>query len=308
LRYAIQTSRYNGELAIGDILRINQFKVLVYDDDNNTTLLEEYYYDGNTSTSDQPPFGGVIKGTEGQSHMVVDEIVVDDPTPGWTYFKCLKSSITGPLADILIAYPNTKTIVASYFSEITKVDQSSMNSEWRSWVQGVNSYPDAKDIWNTCKNSWYENKTINKYPDSLSKLSWFNNRNNFEDTDIYEETAESAYKFFRKAIQWCTRQKYKLVYQIPLTSDTVKVDLMDTIDFHDPILTGFYNGDPSYLNGYVTSLSCKPSQKVIEIELTAEMVYVTPAPFPVAGDIIELSTNTDDIIEDSANTDDIIEG
>jgi len=308
LTFGLQNTHYNGIVAIGDYIRVNPFKILVYTDDSKTTLLDEFYYDGNTSTSDQPPFGGVIKGTEGQSLLIVNNIIYDNPTAGWTYLQLKKDEVTGALADVLALYPTEHILMAAYYSEMTKVDTSSINATWRSWVQGIDSYADAKDIWNTCKNAWYENKTINQYPSALSKLSWFNNRNNFEDVTTYDETAESAYMFFKKAITWCTRQKYKLVYQIPLTADTIKVDLMDTILWHDPILTGFTDGDPSYLDGYVTSLSCKPSEKVIEIELTAEMVYVTPAPMPITGDIIELATNTDDIIELSTNTDNIIEG
>lgn len=234
---------------------------------------------------------------------VVDGI----PPVGYTAFKCLKTSVTGKLTNILTSYPNRKFVVASYFSEITKIDESSTDTTWRNYVQGIDSYGDAKDIWNTCKNAWYENKTINKYPDSLSNLTWFNNRNNFYDSTSYDEIKESAYLFFKKAITWCTRQKYKIVYQVPLTSDTIQIELMDKVSFHDPILTGYTNGDATYLNGYVSSISCKPYDKVMEIELTAEMVYSTPPPVPMTGDIIELASNVDNIIESGDNTDWIVE-
>ena len=203
-------------------------------------------------------------------------------------------------------------IVRCDAKDIKKVDPNvTLVYKWKSFVQGIDSYPDAKDIWNTCKVGWNQTKTINKYSPDRSTLTWMIDQGAFINDPEYYGTGwegHGYYQFFRKAISWVTKQKYLIKYSVPITEDTVVMELMDNVQFHDQILTGFtQSNEEVYLKGWITGLTVDPSKDRIDVELTAEIEYFNKPVIVGDGDIWERSINNIDIIEDQNNVDNIIE-
>ena len=45
--------------------------------------------------------------------------------------------------------------------------------KWKTYVSGIDSYVDAKELWEMCRTSYLDTKTISKLPDALGECKWF---------------------------------------------------------------------------------------------------------------------------------------
>lgn len=168
---------------------------------------------------------------------------------------------------------------------------------WKTYVTGINSYPDAKDIWESCHQSWLESKTINLAPEGYTDLMWY--------VSSDDPTSDSAYKYMVDSVSYMTRQKWKINYQLAVTPDNVKLELMQRVNFSDPIYTG--NGQMA--SGWITGYSLNPITDIIDIELTFEyFVAIPPVIMDQCVDIIETGNAITDIIETGSQPTNIIEG
>lgn len=172
-----------------------------------------------------------------------------------------------------------------------------LNTDFSDYVSGITSYPDAKDIWETCHDSWLESKTINKAPTSLTDLPWY--------VSSDDPTSDSTYKYMEQCIDWLTRQKWKINYQLPINSETVTLELMQRVNFSDAIVTG----QGQQASGWITGLAIDPKTDLIDVELTFEyFIAMPPVILNQCVNIIETGSATDNIIETGSQTTNIIEG
>ena len=176
---------------------------------------------------------------------------------------------------------------------------------WKTFVVGINSYPDAKDLWTVAHQSWLINNRIRKAPTDRTNLSWAVDLDTFYGVTSYDETVEYAQSYFKMLVEWTTRQKLQCSYELPITPETVKLNIVDNILFNDAIILP----NPSeYGAGWLTSVKVDPNKDIIKCGVTFEPNFFAPPLPQVTGDIIEDQSNVDDIIEDQSNVDDIIEG
>jgi len=90
---------------------------------------------------------------------------------------------------------------------------------------------------------------------------------------------------------------------MPLTAETVKYELLDYVNFSDPIITP---DSGEFAEGWITGISVKPKKDLVNIELTMSPDFLIQ-PASACSTITEASTNTDTITEDKDNTDTITE-
>jgi len=182
---------------------------------------------------------------------------------------------------------------------------------WQDYVTGVTNYNMAKNIWDKCKGGFDATQTINKMPGSRSNLKWAISLNEYYETTTYPEDQEWASNLALRTADWATYQKFQVNYSLPLDKANVtKIDLMKTIAFSDPLLTGV---DPVIApvlqdeTGYITKLMYNTSKMTIDITLT-----FIPSAFrgedyiPDCNYIIEDQHNVDEIVE-GVSTDEIVE-
>lgn len=173
---------------------------------------------------------------------------------------------------------------------------------WKTFVAGIDSYPDAKEIWEVAHNSYLINKRIRVAPASISELNWAVDLNTFYGSDNYEPGYGLDY--FRDLVSWTTRQKLTVKYDLPI-SDGVELNIMDKISFADPLILP-ENGAVG--NGWITSIGLDTVKNIFHVGITFEKEFMSP-PIPVAcPNIIETGSADIDIIETGSNIDDIIDG
>lgn len=288
--YITLTEYVGDSLIVGDRIRVYWETAKLYV--KGTGVLEEELVSDGASNY----FEGTVSTITVQSNPSISTVLLVDVVDYPYYNEGLTNSYY--------------VIVRNELSLVKKIDPDvTMGYKWKSYVQGIDSYSDAKEIWDTCKQGYNETKTINQYPTSQSNLSWLVDMDAFLDEEYYTDLGQGYYRWFRKAITWLTRQKYKITYSIPLTSDTVKINLGDDVNFHDDILIGL---DPTsltdaYLTGKVVGVTVVPREYKIDIDLMAEIQYFNKSELDQSDDIWERNINNIDIIEDANNTDDIIE-
>jgi len=169
---------------------------------------------------------------------------------------------------------------------------------WTEYVIGISDYMMAKDVWEQCHAGWLENKTINKAPTSLTDLIWATDLT-ILDSDLASPYEEYAYQYLMLMAKWATRQKWQVEFDIPVNEFNSKLELMQRVKFHDPVLTPDITIDnvltTQYGVGYITSLAVIPNEDVIKIGLTFEKfgsrtrVPVQPITITETGSAITIS-------------------
>jgi hypothetical protein len=176
---------------------------------------------------------------------------------------------------------------------------------WQTYVVGINSYSDAKDLWTLAHQSWLINKRIRKAPKDRTELKWAVDLDTFYNTDSYDETIEYAQSYFKLLVEWTTRQKLQVSYDLPITTDTVKLNIVDNVLFNDAIILP---NPAEYGDGWITSISVDPNKDVVKCGITFEPSFFAP-PMPIiTGNIIETGSRANDIVETGSRVNNIIEG
>jgi len=144
---------------------------------------------------------------------------------------------------------------------------------WTEYVIGISDYLMAKDVWEQCHAGWLENKTINKAPTNLTDLIWATDLATL-DSPIASQYEEYAYNYLMLMAKWATRQKLQVEFDVPVNEPNSKLELMQRVRFHDPVLTpDIVVGNvltTQYGVGYITSLALVPNEDVIKLGLTFE--------------------------------------
>jgi len=174
---------------------------------------------------------------------------------------------------------------------------------WKTWVGGIGggSYADAKQIWDTISESYRRTWAIQPLPDALAKLSWFPNAMLFKGLpNPVLSTKDSPYKFMDNCIRWITRQKTKAIFQTPIISSTVVAELLQTVQFTDPIYT-----NSGVRTGWISGIEIDPKKDIMKLTYILE-----PEDIVIDNLIIErgqlLNVNTH--VESGTQTDTVKDG
>lgn len=186
------------------------------------------------------------------------------------------------------------------------------SEKWREFVSGIDDYNTSKELWEKAHVAYLLNKRKRQAPSDRSELryaidiSTFYN-NEVPDNILYGFFIEYAYNYVRMFVDWTTRQKLQVSYSLPITDENIKIDLMNDIQFNDPIITP----DPGeYGKGWITKIGIDTIKDKIDVEITFEPDFLSQPILPGCGKITEIGTQypVDNIIEDENNTDNIVEG
>lgn len=172
-----------------------------------------------------------------------------------------KNYYVDPITGITGAYGfPVPTIITGY--------EDSLYEAWKDYAGGINanSYADAKPLWLSANESWNRSSAIQPVPDRLSKLYWYSNTNDFNNLENKgASTSDSAYKFLTNLVEWTTRQKDVVSFQIPVSTTNIVRELLDYINFSDAIYT-----DDTTRPGWITGVKFNIKKDTIGIEATLE--------------------------------------
>jgi hypothetical protein len=178
----------------------------------------------------------------------------------------------------------------------TVISHGSGRASWKDYVGGYTEYNKASSHWTVCHNSYERTGRLNQLPDSLSNCKWFVEESKFNINSPGDNS--SAHKYLEQLIEWTTRQKEIVEYQIPLTTTNLQLELLTALQFKDQKYT---NGDVR--QGYITKTKINPALDTMTIEATlepADIDDVTSCDIQETGfgdDIQETGSQTDDIQE-----------
>jgi hypothetical protein len=112
-------------------------------------------------------------------------------------------------------------------------------------------------------------------------------------------------KYLDLLLKWTTYQKFQVTYDLPITAETIKYELVDRIKFKDPIITP----NNTMGRGWITSLTFDTKNDKIRAKITFDPGFLVRPPIviPQCVWIDEKSTNVDTIDEKSTNTNTIVE-
>jgi len=176
---------------------------------------------------------------------------------------------------------------------------------WSSeYVIGISSYPDAKELWEIAHQSWLINKQILIAPSDRSQLKYSIDLNSFYNETNYDSTSEYAYEYLKMFLSWTTRQKLLVNFNLPITTETIKLELLDRVNFSDSLITPEVG---EYGKGIIRSLQLDTKKFQIKVGVIFEPLFMMPPTIIQLGDIIETGYNIIDIIETGSNVDNIIE-
>lgn len=171
---------------------------------------------------------------------------------------------------------------------------SSCIRKWTTYASGFSDYTTAKAWWELCNDSYNNTLVVNPLPKDLSECYWYADNKEFGVSEIQN----AAYNYLQYLVEWATRQKYIVEYDIPMTAANAQLELLDPIYFSD----AKYTGGTSRL-GWINRIKVRPSKNVITLEVILEPYDITERNY-----IIETGSQTDTIEETGSQTDTYTEG
>jgi len=180
------------------------------------------------------------------------------------------------------------------------------NFLWQTYITGISDYTTAKDLWTKAHTSYLLNSRIRTAPTERTELEYAIDMNSFYNSTNYDWTVEYAYNYVKQLVDWTTRQKLQVNYNLPITTDTIKYEILDKVWFNDKLITPLIG---EYGVGWITSFQLDPKNQQIKLGITFEtMMFVPPTVIDDCVVIVETGYNTTDIIETGVSETDIIEG
>lgn len=179
--------------------------------------------------------------------------------------------------------------------KVYKHSSGSNLPQWMTLVNGIKSYSTAKTLWDACRESYEKTGVIKAYPDL--ECDWFFNEEVFYSLDEMPYDT-SPMLFLQNFIDWVSIQKETVPFSVPITSDSISMNLLDYSSFTDAIIT---YGITRY--GWITKSKINTKNNTIEFEL-----MLKPGGYSEMGDIIETGSAADEIEESGSQIDEIEEG
>jgi len=152
------------------------------------------------------------------------------------------------------------TVSASSTTVGTLTKNTVSTLKWKTYVSGIGSYADAKNLWEQCRTSYLDTKTILKMPDSLGECKWHidplatdpDGNALFPDLASVGD-AHSAMLYLQFLVTWTTWAKKQINFEVARSTANMALELYEPIYFTDQKLT---NGDT--LLGWVTEIADLP--------------------------------------------------
>jgi hypothetical protein len=187
---------------------------------------------------------------------------------------------------------------------VTRTDEdtfpASDDDDWKTYVGGVSagSYADAKARWDVCHAAYLETMAINRLE---MECPWFPDMSLFDGyTGGQIGVGSSAFKLLQNLVSWSTRQKNIVTYSVPITAETVALELMQYVTFVDSFVT-----DSVTHSGRIIGLQNDPKNISRDISLMLDSVTAAEDDFNL---IIETGSAAKQYSEAGDNTLQIVEG
>lgn len=181
-----------------------------------------------------------------------------------------------------------------------------IDTDYSEYVTGIDDYVTAKAAWEKAHSSWLLNKRIRIAPTERTYLEYAIDRNSFYNSTSYDSSVEYAMSYFNLFLDWTTRQKLQVNYNIPITDSNINLELLDTISLHDAIITPDIG---EFGKGWITSIQVDPRKNEFKLGITFETNFFTPpSAIDQCTEIIETGYNLIDIVETGTSQIDIVEG
>lgn len=167
---------------------------------------------------------------------------------------------------------------------------------WKTYAQGFATYSMASVIWGMAHDTYTRIEQVNTAPKNLSELPWYIDENEFDTgtssgaTDTY-----AVYQYLYNLINYCSRQKYRVTFDIPITTDNIQRELIDLVTFSDAIYTNNVSN-----TAYIEKINLIPQDDIMRLTL-----LVIPTDLPSG--IIEETMSAPDVIEETMIATDQIE-
>lgn len=134
---------------------------------------------------------------------------------------------------------------------------------WKTYVGGIspNSYTDAKVMWDYAHESYDIAGAVQPLPKNLSEMPWYINTKQFKNEEFSGASkSDSPFKYLQNLSEWCTLQKDQVKFNVPLTYDNVRLELLDYVSFADTIYT---NNEVRY--GWITVVEFVPIKNYMRL-------------------------------------------
>jgi hypothetical protein len=179
-------------------------------------------------------------------------------------------------------------------ASVDKIDQAQFPIEadltWKTFVSGVSTYATAKQIWETCRQSYLDNGVIRQAPKELQELRWVN------DDSVFGYSTKTVEKYLFYTAEWYAPRKAVISFAIPLIPTYAKIELGDKCTVVDYIATA---NQP--MSGYITGLKRKVKSGIIEVDAILFNVSSN------TGNLVEIGNAVNQIIEQGDTVNQIIE-
>jgi hypothetical protein len=238
-----------------------------------------------------------------------ESIIVRDSIKNWIRTKVLDLFNTFKVK--YNWYPAISDFNRAMF--VDKVDQSSFPTStatdsdgtlsWTKYFGGLDSYSDAKAIWEICHESYLRANIISsKISDDITKLNYFIDVDTFSTEtsyNVYKGTKSSAYLYLKNLVEWTSRQKDLVTYNLPLDSIQVKNELLMPVYFSDTIYTNSVQR-----KGWITKIEVDTKKDQLVVTSTLEPEDIINVDDDI---IIETGSAPDRLLESGSQPNEIIE-
>lgn len=158
-------------------------------------------------------------------------------------------------------FTNSFGIAEGVYSGGTYTSMGSSIPKWTTYVGGISDYVTSKAWWDICNESWDRTQIVNPLPRELGDCYWYNDNDDFSSGT--GGLNNSAVMFLENLVEWTTRKKFIVTYELPITAANLQLELLDPIMFNDQKYT---NSVDRF--GWITMIKIIPSMKNPRMEIT----------------------------------------
>jgi hypothetical protein len=176
-----------------------------------------------------------------------------DDSEKWVYLKTRTTSI-----------PTDLTVSPGAGRQL---DHKKGGKTWKTYAQGFSDtyYATAKQIWENLHDAYLRTKKITPLPGKLANLNWIHSEQ-YNHTDDEWNIPTTLANYLLLLSQWTSYAKDIAVYEIPLTSTTATLELLDPVNVNDAKLT-----DGSNRLGWIVDMSYNTRKDIIKLEVLLDL-------------------------------------